>query len=122
MEIDGQLNIWDVMQQDAPEEAIKVVGAIDVHSMPISEFEVLLTYGDLTLIVAMIEDYVRGLDQIKAGDLNWEVYYRTKYKEMSKRIQEQIKYDYEKQLAKCMKSQKQDDIGEDALVLALKRG
>lgn len=121
MEIDGQLNIWDMMQKDAPEESIKVVGAIDVHSMPISEFEVLLTYGDLTLIVAMIEDYIRGLDRVKADDLNWEVYYRVKYKQMSERIQKQINYDYEKQLVKCMKEHKQDDIGEEALVLALKR-
>lgn len=43
---------------------------------------------------------------------------------MADRLAEQIEYDYEKQLEKCKKkmgvTEKNDDIGEDAMALAVK--
>lgn len=121
MDIDGQLSLWDMMSQG--EEEVKVNGALNVHSKPkVTEFEVTLSTGDLTLIVAMIEDYIRGLDVIKADDIQWDVYYRKKFRRMSEHIQEQIDYDYDKALAKCQKkAAKEDDIGEEAMSLMIKR-
>lgn len=123
MDINGQLSIWDLMSQEAGEDPVEIKGAYNVHSKgSIKQFEVTLTTGDLVLLVSMIEDYIRGLDEIKKDDLLWETYYRGKFSGMSKRIQEQIDYNYDKARAKCLKkTEKEDDIGEEAVALAVKR-
>lgn len=121
-DINGQLSIWDLLSTEAGEEPVKVDGAINLKSIPISKFDVTLTTGDLVLIVSMIEDYIRGLDVIRAGDIDWEVYYRKRFRTMSDHIQQGINYDYEKALKKCLnKKQKEDDIGEEAMALTVKR-
>ncbi len=123
MDIDGQLAIWDAMSQGT--EDVKIEGALNVHSKgKIKPFDVTLTTGDLTLIVAMIEDYIKGLDVIRANDIQWQVYYRKRFKDMSDRIQRQIDYDYEKALMKCLKKQEKEsdsDIGDEAMSLMIKK-
>ena len=120
MDIDGQLELWDYFSSGT--EAVKVNGALNVHSKgKILPFEVTLTTGDLTLIVAMIEDYIKGLDVVKADDFQWNAYYKGKFKAISEKIQSQIDYDYEKAKAKCLKKHKDDDIGEEAMALTIKR-
>jgi len=124
MEINKQLTIWDYLSTEEPAEDVNILGALNVHAKgKIGPFEVHLTTGDLILIVAMIEDYIRGLDVIKAGDVQWEVYYRKRFKDMSTRIQDQIDYSYEKHLKKCLKAQheKEDDIGDEAMSLMIKK-
>lgn len=120
-----QLTIWDLMAKDEePAAPVSVLGAINVHGREgIKPFEVTLTTGDLVLIVSMIEDYVRGLDEIRADDITWQAYYHKKFKDISERIQNQIEYDYEKKRAACLKkhSKAEDDIGEEALALTIKR-
>lgn len=111
---------WD--ENDAPEEEVEITGVLNLKVMPVSNYKVSLAYGDLTLIVAMIEDYIKGLDVMKEGDIQWECYYRKKFKSISERIQKQIEYDYEAKLKKCLKAKdSKSDIGEDALILALKK-
>lgn len=116
--MEGQISLWDIVG----DEEVKVNGALNLKSMPIRPYEVTLTTGDLRLIVTMIEDYIRGLDIIKANDIQWEAYYRTKYKGMSEKIQKSIDYDYEKVRKKCL-SQKESnsDVGDEALSLAIKK-
>jgi hypothetical protein len=48
-------------------------------------------------------------------------YHIDKFKHISEKIQLQIGYDYEKKKVKCAKKKKDDDIGEDAMILALKK-
>lgn len=123
MDIDGQMSIWDMMSQG--KEEVKVNGALNVHSRgKIKPFEVTLTTGDLTLIVAMIEDYIKGLDVIRETDIQWQVYYRKKFKNISEKIQTQIDYDYEKALKKCLKNAEKEsnsDIGDEAMSLMIKK-
>ena len=51
--------------------------------------------------------------------------YRKKFLDMADRLATQIEYDYDAALEKCQKKwqkkEKENDIGEDALVLALKK-
>ncbi len=126
MSIEGQMEIWDILSKEVPQADVKIEGALNVHSKgSIKPFEVTICTGDLVLIVSMIEDYIRSLDELRGSDLNWQCYYRKRYKEMSERIQKQIDYDYEKALKKCIKNrekQSNDDIGEEAMALAVKRG
>ena len=89
------------------------------------EYAVSCSYGDIVLIICMLHDYVKMLDEIKGEDIQWKAYYRKKLSDMADRLAGQIEYDYNAALEKCQKkgqkSEKASDIGEDALVLALKK-
>lgn len=131
VDIMGQLSIWDYMQKEAPDTDVKIDGAVNLKARPISNYEVRLAYGDLTLIVAMIRDYIKGLDKMaEDGDLRinkitYEAYYRGKFLGIADRISEQIEYDYDEALKRCLKKQAKEDksdIGEEAMALAVKRG
>lgn len=100
-----------------------ITGVINLKTRPISYHDVSLAYGDLVLIVAMLRDYVRTLDELKGEDIQYRAYYRNKFLRMAERISEQIEYDYDKAYEKCnKKKEKESDIGEEAMLLALKRG
>ena len=96
------------------------------------EHEIKTCYGDIYKIVNVFMDYARLLELI--GD-EWglDAYHRAvnevtadKLRSIAKKYQEAIGYDYEDALAKCeakkKKAHKDDDVGADALKLAMKRG
>ena len=89
------------------------------------EYAVSCSYGDIVLIICMLHDYVKMLDKIKGEDIQWKAYYRKKFMDMADRLASQIEYDYDAAIEKCQKKwqkkEKENDIGEDALVLALKK-
>lgn len=90
------------------------------------DYVVSCSYGDIVLIICMLHDYVNMLDEIKGDDIQYQAYYRKKFTAMADRLAEQIEYDYDAALEKCRKKQEKEernsDIGEDAMVLAVKRG
>lgn len=126
--IENQLSIFDILTDGVPEELVPIKGVINLKAHPICDYDVHLTYGDLVLIVAIMRDYVRGFDKLVATNqsplhpMEYECYYRNKFLGIAEKISSQIDYDYEAKLKKCTKKAKDDDIGEDALVLALKKG
>lgn len=125
-DIPGQINLLDYLETLEQKDAeVKVEGAVNLKSKPISHYEVTASYGDIVLIVSMLRDYVRGLDEIKGGDIQWQVYYREKFLQIANKFQAQIGYDYDKAVENCRKKARKqtkgDDIGEDALILALKK-
>ena len=131
MDKSQQCALWYMFFLDAPEEEVPIEGVVKLKSIPISNYKVRLAYGDLTLIIAMIHDYIKDLDDmnadgtLKINKIEYEAYYRKKFLEIADRISEQIEYDYDKQLAKCLKKlkkQSHSDIGEDAMVMAVKQG
>lgn len=118
------------IDETTPEELVSIEGVINVKSMPISHYKVNLAYGDLKLIVAILRDYVKGCDKLKelgklpCNEIEYDVYYRNKFMKIAENISEQIEYDYDAQLQKCLKKLNKvdnSDIGEDALALAMKR-
>ena len=122
MEQPVQITLFDYLAElEDNDREIEIKGAINPKKS-LKEIEVRLSYGDLTLIVAMIRDYVRGLDEVKQDDIQWQAYYRNKFWDMAEKISDQIGYDYDAALQKCLKKQeKESDVGEDALILALKK-
>jgi len=129
MDKTGQFDLWDILVKESPAEDVKINGAVNVHSSPISNYEVALSYGDLTLIIAVLRDYVKGLDKLleentlPIDSIEYEAYYRKKFMQIADRISKQIDYDYDEQCKKCLKKMgkaNSSDIGEDALVLALR--
>ena len=120
-----QITLFDYLETlEQKDEPVEIKGAINIKTL--KQFEVTCSYGDIVLIISMLRDYVKGLDEVKQGNIDWEVYYRNKFLKMADRLSEQIGYDYDKALEKCLKKAekvaKDDDIGEEALVLALKKG
>lgn len=129
-QIKGQLELFELMQNEMPKEEVKINGVVNLKSRPISHYEVSLCYGDLTLIIAILRDYVKGLDkllevgELPINEIEYEAYYRDKFLKIADRISEQIEYDYDKQREKCLKKLGKvdnSDIGEEAISLALKR-
>ena len=126
-----QMQFWNTLSQEFPDEDVQIEGAVNLKSRPVSEHKVCLAYGELTLLVAMLRDYVKELDErreagtIGLNPLEYDVYYRPKFMNMADRISKQIGYDYDTQLEKCLKKaqtpQKNSDVGEDALTLASKK-
>lgn len=104
---------------------VRIKGAYNLKETPITEYEVTCPYGDIVLIIGMLRDYVRCLDRVMGDDVQYKAYYRNRFLKMADRLQTQIDYDYDAAIERCNKKRKKenrDDVGEDALVLALKRG
>jgi hypothetical protein len=90
------------------------------------DYVVSCSYGDIVLIICMLHDYVKMMDKIKDDDIQWKAYYRNKFVTMADRLADQIEYDYDAAVEKCRKKQEKEDrysdVGEDAMVLAVKSG
>lgn len=108
------------------EETVRARGAYDTRAPGIPELEVTCPYGDITMIIAMLHDYIKALDEVKGEDIEYQAYYRKRFAKMADRLSEQIGYDYDAMVRKCekklAKQEKDNDIGEEAMLLALKRG
>lgn len=106
------------------EKLVMIEKAINLRLM--CDYVVSCSYNDVVLIICMLHDYVKMLDEVKADDIQYQSYYRSVFMKMADRLAGQIEYDYEKQLEKCqkkmMKKEKDSDIGEDSFVLAVRHG
>ncbi len=109
------------------ERIVNIEGCVNLESHPISDFPVSLSYGDLTLIVAILRDYIIGFDELTEqgecpiNEYMYGHYYRKKFANLAEKISTQIDYDYDSLRAKCAKKFKKTssrDVGEDSMVLA----
>ncbi|MCD7824563.1 MAG: hypothetical protein LUH14_01125 [Clostridiaceae bacterium] len=105
------------------EKQVMIEKAINLKLM--CDYVVSCSYGDIVLIICMLHDYVKMLDEVRS-DIQREAYYREKFIKMADRLSEQIEYDYEAAVEKCRKKSGQkervDDVDEDALYLAVNQG
>lgn len=97
------------------------------------EREIKSCYGDIYKVINALMDYARLLE-LTCDEWNLQGYHRAIYelyaedfRKIAKKYQEAIGYDYDAAVARCdAKKKKQrkrdDDVGGDALELALKRG
>lgn len=106
------------------EKQVMIEKAINLRLL--CDYVVSCSYGDVVLIICMLHDYVKRLDELRVNDIVYQAYYREKFMKMADRLAEQIDYDYDKAVEKCMKKQQKkessSDIGGDAMALALKYG
>ncbi len=106
------------------EKKVMIEKAINLRLM--CDYVVSCSYGDLVLIICMLHDYVKMLDEMRAENINYQAYYRGKYLKMADRLAEQIGYDYEKKLEECLRKkyaeETDSDIGGDAVELSMKYG
>lgn len=91
----------------------------------ICDYVVSCSYGDIVLIICMLHDYVKRLDEVREEDILYQAYYRDKFIKIADKLAEQIEYDYERAVEKCRKKQlkeeRNSDIGEDGLTQIIKR-
>lgn len=92
----------------------------------VCDYVVSCSYGDIILIICMLHDYVKMLDEVRNDDIQWKAYYRNKFATMADRLARQINYDYDAAVEKCRKKREKEecnnDIGEDAMVLTVRSG
>ena len=126
-------NLWyffsfleEVEKSIEPEQDKQVMIEKAINLKLMCDYVVSCSYGDVVLIICMLHDYVKMLDEARGDDIQYQAYYRVKFLKMANRLAEQIGYDYELAVEKCKKKQlKQEadsDIGEEAMALTIKRG
>ncbi len=105
------------------EKQVMIEKAINMKLM--CDYIVSCSYSDIVLIICMLRDYVKMLDEVRS-DIQWEAYYREKFIKIADRLSEQIEYDYDAALEKCRKKlgqkEKDSDVGGEAMALMIKRG
>ncbi len=116
--IPGQINLFEFLTNSFEKlstETIEIKEVVNVKTY--SDFSIKSTYRDIFLIINMLDDYVEVLK--KKEDRNYYTDYMIKqFERISLELSEQIELDKEKMYKKCQyKLNKQDDIGEDAMVL-----
>ncbi|MCD8011612.1 MAG: hypothetical protein LUG99_00270 [Lachnospiraceae bacterium] len=114
-----------VEEDITPEQEKRVMIDKAINLRLLCDYAVSCSYGDIVLIICMIHDYVKTLDEIRE-DVKWRNYYRARFIKIADSLSEQIEYDYDEAVKKCKKKQLKketsSDVGEDAMVLAVKYG
>ena len=107
------------------EKQKKVMIEKAINMKLLCDYAISCSYGDVVLIICMLHDYIKTLDKVKGEDIQYQEYYRKKFENMANRLAEQIEYDYDAAVEKCkkklQKQEKENDVGEEALTLALKK-
>lgn len=115
--------LQEVEKELSKEEKKQVMIEKAINLKLMCDYVISRSYGDIVLIICMLRDYVKMLDEVRS-DIQWEVYYREKFIKMADRLSEQIEYDYDAALEKCRKrlgqKESSSDVGEEALALAAK--
>ncbi len=105
------------------EKQVMIEKAVNLRLM--CDYVVSCSYGDIVLIICMIHDYIKMLDEIREDDIQYQAYYRQVFNRMADRLSEQIGYNYEAAVEKCRKKMEKEessnDVGEEAMALTVKR-
>ncbi len=102
------------------DKEVEIEHCINIKKM--FDYKVSCSYRDIVFIICILKDYLKLIEE-KEG-IMWE-YYKDKFSKLADKLSTQIEYDYEKQLEKCKKKMgtktSDDDIGGEAMALAIKR-
>ena len=105
------------------EKQVMIEKAINLRLM--CDYVVSCSYYDVVLIICMLYDYIRTLDEISSEDIQYQMYYRERFMKIANRLSQQIGYDYDEALENCKKKltkkEQLDDVGEEALTLSNRR-
>lgn len=110
------------MEQDIKGKDRQVQFEHCINIKKLKDYKVSCSYGDMVLIICILKDYLKMIGS-KEGVM-WD-YYRNRFSKLADKLSAQIEYDYEKQVEICRKKmsagEKENDIGEDAVMLAVKK-
>lgn len=116
--------LLDEVEKEIKEDAGKNVWIEHcINIKELCDYTVSCSYGDMVLIICVVKDYLRTISE-KEGP-TWD-YYRTRFTKMADRLSAQIEYDYDEAMRRCKKKmaakESNNDVGEDAMMLAVKYG
>ncbi|WP_286080649.1 hypothetical protein [Parablautia intestinalis] len=120
-QIPGQIGLFEFLANNykaMSEEAVKIEGVINTKIL--SDYTVQSTYRDIFLIINMLDDYVKMLENAETVKGFYVAYMIEQFKRISGELSRQIELDKEKMYKRCTSRQQNDDIGEDAMILASK--
>ena len=110
----------DIKKEDADKQ-VEIEHCINIKTL--SDFKVSCSYRDIVFVICILKEYLKLIEEREG--FTWE-YYREQFSKLANRLSEQIEYDYDVQMEKCLKKmgkkERNDDVGEDAMALAVKRG
>lgn len=126
--MDKQNQLWfffqflqEVEKELSKEEEKQVMIEKAINLKLMCDYVVTCSRGDIVLIICMLHDYVKMLDEMR-NTIQWEAYYRGKFVKLADRLSKQIHYDYDATMEKCRKNQDREvktrDIGSDGVSLA----
>lgn len=122
--LESLVNILKWTEQDIKNDANKEVDVehcINIKKM--CDYKVSCSYGDIVFIICILKDYLKLLEE-KEGVM-WD-YYKENFSKLADKLSVQIEYNYDKELEKCKKKMSKkvsdNDIGGEAMALAIKRG
>lgn len=123
IQVPGQIGLFEFLKENyksLPENEVRIEGVINTNTL--SDFTVKSTYRDIFLIINMLDDYVSVLTQPGMQRSGYTDYIISQFERISGELSQQIELDKEKMYKKCRKeSSRQDDVGEDAFVMASKQ-
>lgn len=110
--IEEQLKIFDSLQEDLPEKEAKMIDACEFKNGKLYEYTISTTYADIVLLISMLHEYTEMLGEFEGSLME---YYRNKFGEIAKYLEESIGYNYQEKLKKCRKknTDKDDRLGEN---------
>lgn len=127
-----ELNLTAAMTEELGERSPETVTLSYYHLKSSGEKEIKTSEGDLTMIVNVLMDYADIWEEYLKQERERLGAYQAaaipvcveRYRRVAKELQEKIGYDRERAMERCQKKRKKaaNDIGEEALVLAAKRG
>ena len=117
-----QMNLFEFLAENyenMPNDKVNVEGVINIATL--TDFTVQSTYRDIFVIINMLDDYVGILTQQHREFDYYTNYMIQQFDRISKELSEQIGLDKEKIYKKCQRRTKneKDNVGEDAMILAL---
>lgn len=122
--LESLVNLLKETEQDIKDDADKKVElehCINIKKM--CDYKVSCSYGDIVFIICILKDYLKLLEE-KEGVM-WD-YYKENFSKLADKLSAQIEYNYDKELEKCKKKMSKkasdNDIGGEAMALAIKRG
>ena len=70
------------------EKQVMIEKAINLRLM--CDYVVSCSYYDVVLIICMLYDYIRTLDEISSEDIQYQMYYRERFMKIANRLSQQI--------------------------------
>ena len=108
--------------KDNAGKEVEIEHCINIKKM--CDYKVSCSYRDIVFVICIIKEYLKLMEG-KEGCM-WGDYYREQFAKLADKLAAQIQYDYEKQMEKCRRKMgtktAEDDIGGEAMALAVQRG
>jgi len=102
----------NVCETSEESKTVAISGICSYKAGELTEYTVKICYTDTVLIISMLHDYMRMLQDLQGQEADW---YRNRFASLTKTLEEGIEYDYKKMLEKCEggRPERDDRLGEN---------